>query len=99
MGLSNHAWRRIVERLTPAEQQSFFAVMHVLLEQAPHLGHDFGVRVLRLGNQRNDAWSDESNGDEVWAIIRRGELKTVMLRRSSQPPTAWALRVDKVVFL
>ena len=62
-------------------------------------GHDWGVRLMRLGCQRNDAWSDESNGDEVWAVLRRGELKTVMLRRSSQPSTAQALRVDKVVML
>lgn len=99
--IPNHAWRRIVERLTPAEQQDFFARIKVLEERGPRhaQGHDWAIRVMKLAGQRNDAWGEESNGDEVWAILRRGELKTVMLRRSSQPPTPSALRVDKVVFL
>lgn len=97
--ISQHAYRRVVQRLSPAEQQTFFARMKAIEEFRYRAGHDFAIRVLRLGGQRNDAWSDKSNGDEVWAIIRRGELKTVMLRRSSQPAEAWALRVDKVVFL
>lgn len=98
--ISQHAYRRVFERLAPAEQQALFERLEVL-DRLRHryCGHDWGIRVLRLGGQRNDAWSDESNGDEVWAVLRRGELKTVMLRRSSQPPTAQALRVDKVVFL
>lgn len=99
--VSQHAYRRVTERLTPAEQQQFFNRMTVLTQYARNhaQGHDWAVRILKLEGQRNDAWSDESNGDEVWAVLRRGELKTVMLRRSSQPPTAQALRVDKVVFL
>lgn len=98
--VSAHAYQRVFERLTPAEQQELFDRLRVLdTLKHNYCGHDWGIRVLRLGHQRNDAWSDESNGDEVWAVLRRGELKTVMLRRSSQPPTAQALRVDKVVFL
>lgn len=38
-----------------------------------------------------------SNGNEVWAIVRDDELVTVMLRRSDQPATAGALRVEQVV--
>lgn len=99
--VSNHAYRRTVERLTPAEQSEFFNRLTVLESYARRhaQGHDWAIRLMKLQGQRNDAWSDESNGDEVWCILRRGELKTVMLRRSSQPPTAQALRVDKVVFL
>lgn len=99
--LCNHAWRRVVERLSTAEQQLFFARMAALQEVGPRSaqGHDWGVRVLKLGRQRGEAWGEQSNGDEVWAVLRRGEVKTVMLRRSSQPPTPEALRVDKVVFL
>jgi hypothetical protein len=37
-----------------------------------------------------------SNGSEVWAIVREGELVTVMLRRADQPRTRGALRVEEV---
>jgi hypothetical protein len=98
--ISQHAYQRLLGRLTRAEQQDVLNKLKVLETlRETFCGHDFGLRLLRLGCQRNDAWSDQSNGDEVWAVLRRGELKTVMLRRSSQPPTAEALRVDKVVFL
>ena len=36
-------------------------------------------------------------GDVVWAIVRDGRLCTIMLRRSSQPATPEAFRVDCVV--
>lgn len=97
--LSQHAWQRVTERLTPAEQQAFFARMAYLEGIAHKLGHDMGIRLLRTGYQHNDAWSDTSNGDDVWVVIRNGIIKTVMFRRSSQPTDAWALRVDKVVLL
>jgi hypothetical protein len=98
--VSQHAYRRIYERLTPSEQADLSRKLQVL-EGLRHRfnGHDWGMRLLKLDRQRNDPWGDESNGDEVWAVLRRGELRTVMLRRSSQPGTAEALRVDKVVFL
>lgn len=99
--VSQHAYRRVFERLAVPEQQALFDRLQVLDRlKSNYCGHDWAIRVLKLGGQRNDAWSDESNGDEVWAILRRGELKTVMLRRrSSQPPTPQALRVDRVVLL
>lgn len=40
------------------------------------------------------AWSDTSNGDTLVAIIRGGAVVTLMFRRSTQPFTAAALRVD-----
>lgn len=36
-----------------------------------------------------------SNGDTVVAIVRDGEVRTIMFRRSTQPFTADALRVDR----
>jgi hypothetical protein len=40
-----------------------------------------------------------SNGNQVWAMCVDGKVKTIMLRRSSQPATAKALRVDVVKVL
>lgn len=37
-----------------------------------------------------------SNGDQVWMIVRDGRVVTMMLRRSNQPATPEALRVDRV---
>lgn len=37
-----------------------------------------------------------SNGDAVWAILRAGIIATVMYRRTGQPATAAALRVERV---
>lgn len=98
--MSQHAWQRVYERLTPAEQPEVSRRI-AALEQVcwRFAGKDFGIRLVRLGEQRGDAWSDRSNGDEVWAIVRNGSIKTVMLRRSSQPATTWALRVDHIVVL
>ena len=57
------------------------------------------IRLLKLSAQVNQAYGLRSNGDEVWAIIRNRQLKTVMLRRSSQPQTPAAFRVEKVTVL
>ena len=38
----------------------------------------------------------ESNGNEVWAIVRNRAVRTVMLRRSDQRSTCDTLRVDTV---
>lgn len=40
--------------------------------------------------------SDESNGDELWAVVRDYNVTTLMFRRSTQPATCGALRVDTV---
>jgi len=42
-------------------------------------------------------WAGASNGDEVWAIVRAGVIRTVMYRRRSQPKTPAALDVERVI--
>lgn len=44
-----------------------------------------------------DGFRGASNGNEVWAIVREGYLRTVMFRRETQPRTPEALRVGRVV--
>jgi argininosuccinate lyase len=56
--------------------------------------NDIAILIYQFARQQV---SDLSNGEEVWAIIRNHDVKTIMLRRGSQPKTAWSLRVDKVV--
>jgi hypothetical protein len=38
-----------------------------------------------------------SNGDRIIAIVRQGHVITSMFRRSDQPLTRYALRVDKIL--
>ena len=40
---------------------------------------------------------EESNGSVLWAIVRDCRLITFLLRRTNQPSTAAALRVDEVI--
>lgn len=90
-----HALDRIRERLTPQEQARATAALPVL-NRFPTV-KDFAVRLFKLQAQRNERWGEVSNGDEVWAIVRRGRVQTVMLRRSTQPATPESLRVDVVI--
>lgn len=61
------------------------------------------VLLTRLDESINDTGAyrtrEESNGDLVILIVRNGEPKTVMYRRSNQPLTAEALHVKQVVEL
>ena len=54
------------------------------------------VRLFTIKNIHGIPWSNKSNGDEIWAIIRNNNLITVMFRRHTQPTTPEALNVDKV---
>lgn len=61
------------------------------------------VRVAVLPEHRGSTDADfysrsESNGNEVWAIIRDGHCTTVMLRRKDQKRTPEAFHVDAVRF-
>lgn len=47
--------------------------------------------------QADGTWSPDSNGNQVWLIIRDNVAITSMFRRETQPATTQALRVDRVV--
>ena len=57
------------------------------------------IRIVKLPLQHNRPWSDVSNGDEIWALVRRNRLVTMMFRRSTQPKTVESLRVNKVTLI
>lgn len=66
-------------------------VADVVVERAP----DFDSVAVFCGWA--EGFRGASNGNEVWAIVREGYLRTIMFRRESQPATPEALRVRKVV--
>jgi len=57
------------------------------------------VRVRSLAAFVGHAWSDDSNGDTIVAIVRGRQVQTVMFRRRSQPFTRDALNVERTVIL
>jgi hypothetical protein len=95
--LTGHAWERVAQRLEPHERGGVVLAVSGYLKANPRGSH--AVRVWVLKGQRNEPWSDLSNGDEVWAIIRDGVVVTTMLRRSTQPKTCASLRVEHVHLL
>lgn len=100
MNITRHAAERITERLTDAGVSE--ARIEAALKQAVRRGaeaklDEVAIRLEDLGAQVNAAWGDRSNGDTLWGIYRGGSIVTIMLRRSSQPSTAKALRVSRVI--
>lgn len=94
--LSGHTLDRLADRLTVEERTAVAERIGRVAAALP--GGDVALRVLTLAGQRNAAWSNVSNGDTVWAIVRGGTVATVMLRRSTQPTTPAAFGVDRVLY-
>ena len=94
----NHAFDRMNLRLSSEEQTRVVSAIEtkwLRLENAP--SRDFAIVAMALDSIRmTDQTSWESNGDAIVGIVRKGTLKTVMLRRFNQPMTKEALRVDAV---
>lgn len=95
--LTGHAWERVAERLEPHERGE--AVLRASGYLKAHPRGEHAVRVLQLKKCRGIPWDVLSNGDEVWCIIRHGQVVTTMLRRSTQPRSAASLRVQYVAVL
>ena len=95
-----HAAERASERLIDAGIDPAVVLREATTIANAHRSVDLAVRMRTLngtyGDGRADVMSRESNGDEVWAIIRGGTVKTIMLRRSTQPRTPAAFGVDRV---
>lgn len=88
----HHVWERIRDRLEPWERGGVLLRVKAYQMAWPQGRH--AVRVHKLDTRRGTFAG--SNGDEVWAILEDGAVKTVMLRRSVQPRNAEAFEVDKV---
>lgn len=92
-----HAEIRVRERLTKAawstEDQDKLAYAAKALAVRTSSDSE-AIRLAVLEEQVGQAFGNESNGNEVWAIYRNRHLVTVMLRRSHQPDSK--LRVSVV---
>lgn len=100
--VSGHGATRAIERMTQAGLDAG-RVLDLATQVAAHAATDTAVLMVtlpeRAGDDRDDVLTRESNGNEVWTIIRNHRVITLMLRRDDQPKTITALRVKRVVRL
>ncbi len=91
--IAPHAFDRIAGRL--AEERVTFSD-RALARLAAYAQREDSAAFLLVELPRTVGAFDTSNGNQVWAIVRNGQVRTVMFRRADQPPTCAALRVDTV---
>jgi len=92
--LTRHAAERAIVRLGDLRSDlRLTATRRAVAFAVGHPRGSYAVRVMRDATMHGVPWSESSNGTDVWAIIRDGEVRTMMYRRSSQPATPKALRV------
>jgi hypothetical protein len=99
---TNHSTERAIERMAQAGLNAS-AVLNLAGQVARSTREATAVLIVtlpeRAGDDRDDVLTRESNGNEVWSINRDGRIITLMLRRSNQPHTADAMRVNRVMAL
>ena len=98
MQIDDHAFDRMTLRLEDEERKQIIQKIESVWNRVENcLKKDVGVIAMRISDIRmTDNSGYESNGDSIVGTVRKGRLKTVMLRRLSQPMTKDALRVDKI---
>lgn len=97
--VSPHALDRIAERAPDIAPVALAAIQRA--ERSYPRGH-VAVRVAVLPAHRGDVAADyysrtQSNGNEVWAVVREGYCVTVMLRRADQRREPQAFGVERVI--
>lgn len=99
---TGHGTQRAIERMAQAGL-SAGTVLDLAKQVAAHAAVDTAALMVtlptRAGDDRDDVLTRESNGNEVWTIIRDHRVITLMLRRDDQPKTRTALRVERVIKL
>lgn len=95
-----HYIDRLRERMTDHEASVLVSAIGNLAKTLD-TSRDYAIHIMRLPETRghwtfNSDGTGESNGSNVWAIIRKGRVATVMYRRDAQPSTREAFRVDTV---
>lgn len=97
----NHILARIHDRVSDDVLAQAILSRCIRLSNDLPSGRDYAVRVVALAASQGilvigPDGTGPSNGDTGVVVVRRGTLVTFMWRRSNQPHTAIALRVDAV---
>ncbi len=104
MGLSPHCVDRVRDRLVSVgvNPDDMERLLDRVSRSVPP--GSSAVRLFSLGKHVGPSGPDHysrssSNGDEVWCVVRDGDVRTVMFRRSDQPRRPDAFGVDRVLRL
>lgn len=98
--ITRHALDRVWDRL---QAEGLTLGPRALARLEAHAQRETGSAAMllftlpeKVGDLSPDVDSRGSNGDTVWAIVVGGRVVTVYFRRSTQPMTCAAFRVDTV---
>jgi hypothetical protein len=99
MSLNAHALQREVDRLGYEMSQEDIELHAIRASRIAQSCDETESIALHLASLHfvGEAWSDQSNGTMLVAIIREKEVKTFMFRRDTQPFEEENLRVDRCV--
>lgn len=100
--LTSHATSRVYDRLSVSLDVDTVELIRNTAESFASKCSPFESVALRLKSLSffvGQAWSDNSNGDTIVAIIRGRQVTTLMFRRRTQPFDKASLSVDRVVTL
>lgn len=99
MSYSKHALDRCFNRIGLALGKRYSDTLLTVAEVAARqCKHDTAL-MLKAPVFVGKAWTNESNGDTVIAIVRDRRVVTYMFRRSTQPFTPEALHVTRCIDL
>ena len=98
---TQHASERIAERLDSGSAWTLARAIERLAREACRPDLSYAVMVYRDTRTHgtftiNPDGTGPSNGTDLWAIIRNRTVVTVMWRRTAQPMTTDAFRVDTI---
>ena len=101
--ISSHAVERIRIRIAQAGLD-LISILNLAEQFAQKTTKDTAILLctiqVHIGSTDADYYArQESNGNQVWAIVRDQQVVTFMFRREDPPTTPQALRVDEVVKL
>lgn len=97
MNATRHALERATDRLgIVLDPDIIRSIIDRADALAPTCNRDTAIRLARV-RMVGQAWSAQSNGDTVIAIVRARRVVTFMFRRASQPFTPENLSVQEVI--
>lgn len=101
MQATEHSIQRFFERLRPHHKNPSDLLKQAAKLHNPNRHQAFLLYKLpeHKGDTKGSIYDRQSNGNEVWAVVRQGKLATIMFRRSTQPKVADSFSVQDTVDL
>lgn len=93
-----HLDKRWQERIVSLgiDEETSNHMLEIATNYAMQCPEDTAQLLFRMNKRVGKFWGNESNGDEVWIVVRDQIIITILFRRSTQPSNRQTLKVDKV---